>query len=265
MFQLPPGALFVHRNVANLVNALDMTVQAVIQFAGVSLRAVTVCVLALLLVVVVVIVVIIVAVVMGFPPFRGVPAAVSTPPVEKLHIEHIIVCGHYDCGGVRASLKREDFGTIDLWLRNIRDVSRLHKVGDSSRALLASLVALRASALTDDVRCGWPLQDELFEIKDEEDRVKRLVELNVMEQCINVMKIGARCRAGMDVCVCVSVTGCSAALAVTTARVCLLLCRLCSEAPEGNRRVPTVLAAPCSRTRVLTGRRPPEAPRRQLW
>ncbi len=69
------------------------------------------------------------------------------------------VCGHYDCGGVRAAMNRVDLGTIDNWLRNIRDIARLHK-------------------------------DELYSIEDEEERLCRLVELNVMEQCMNVMKIG---------------------------------------------------------------------------
>jgi len=79
--------------------------------------------------------------------------------VQHLKVKHIIVCGHYDCGGVRAALKSQDLGTMENWVRNVRDVVRLH-------------------------------QDELFAIKDEEKRVERLVELNVMEQVVNVFKTG---------------------------------------------------------------------------
>ena len=77
--------------------------------------------------------------------------------VEVLNVKHIIVCGHYGCGGVRASLEDRYHGLIDKWLRNIKDVQRLH-------------------------------QKELFQIEDMDDRAKRLVELNVEEQVYNVMK-----------------------------------------------------------------------------
>lgn len=74
-----------------------------------------------------------------------------------LKVKHVVVCGHYDCGGVKAALQSKDLGILNPWLRNIRDVYRLHK-------------------------------DELNSIKNEDDRYKRLVELNVQEQCINLIK-----------------------------------------------------------------------------
>lgn len=77
--------------------------------------------------------------------------------VEVLKIKDIIVCGHYGCGGVIASTKRHDAGLIENWLRNIRDVQRLHF-------------------------------DELIAITDPEEKHKRLVELNVVEQSLNLYK-----------------------------------------------------------------------------
>jgi len=77
--------------------------------------------------------------------------------VVNLKVNHIVVCGHYYCGGVKAAMQSEDQGILNSWLRNIRDVYRMHK-------------------------------DELNEINEEEERYKRLVELNVQEQCINVIK-----------------------------------------------------------------------------
>ena len=77
--------------------------------------------------------------------------------VSHLKVDHIVVCGHYYCGGVQAAMKSEDLGILNPWLRNIRDVYRTHK-------------------------------DELNGIEDEELRYKRLVELNVEEQCINILK-----------------------------------------------------------------------------
>jgi carbonic anhydrase len=77
--------------------------------------------------------------------------------VEILKVKHIIVCGHYGCGGVQAALKQESFGLIDNWLRNIRDVYRFY-------------------------------YNEIEQITDEEKKLKRLVELNVIEQCKNVIK-----------------------------------------------------------------------------
>jgi carbonic anhydrase len=84
--------------------------------------------------------------------------SVLTYAIDHLHVKHILVTGHYDCGGIRASMKKLDFGgVLDAWLQNIRDVSRLHK-------------------------------DELDAIQDDEERHRRLVELNVMEQCLNLYK-----------------------------------------------------------------------------
>ena len=77
--------------------------------------------------------------------------------VKHLEVKHVVVCGHYYCGGVKAAMQSADLGVLNPWLRNIRDVYRLH-------------------------------QDELDTITDEESRYKRLVELNVQEQCVNVIK-----------------------------------------------------------------------------
>ena len=107
---LEPGDVFVHRNVANLVNNTDLNVMSVINFA-----------------------------------------------VKHLDVKHIIVCGHYDCGGVKAAMIPKDMGLLNPWLRTIRDVYRMHHV-------------------------------ELDAIKDERLRYNRLVELNVKEQATNVIK-----------------------------------------------------------------------------
>ncbi len=77
--------------------------------------------------------------------------------VANLEVKQIIVCGHYNCGGVKAAMTPKDMGILNPWLRNIRDVYRLH-------------------------------QAELDGIVDEHERYNRLVELNVQEQCINVIK-----------------------------------------------------------------------------
>jgi carbonic anhydrase len=77
--------------------------------------------------------------------------------VAHLNVKHIIVCGHYNCGGVKAAMTPKDMGILNPWLRNIRDVYRLH-------------------------------QAELDGIQDEHERYNRLVELNVQEQAINVIK-----------------------------------------------------------------------------
>jgi carbonic anhydrase len=80
--------------------------------------------------------------------------------VDYLKIPHIIVCGHYDCGGIRASMEAKDHvPPLENWLRNVRDVYRLHR-------------------------------EELDMIEDPEQRHRRLVELNVVEQCINLFKTG---------------------------------------------------------------------------
>ncbi len=113
MMGMKPGELFVHRNIANVVNTLDMSSTAVIQYA-----------------------------------------------VENLQVKHIIVCGHYGCGGIKAAMTPEDMGLLNPWLRTIRDVYRLH-------------------------------QTELDKIECEKKRYDRLVELNVQEQCINVIKMAS--------------------------------------------------------------------------
>jgi carbonic anhydrase len=77
--------------------------------------------------------------------------------VRHLKVKHIIVCGHYNCGGVKAAMVPTDLGILNPWLRNIRDVYRLHET-------------------------------ELDTISDEHDKYNRLVELNVLEQCLNVIK-----------------------------------------------------------------------------
>lgn len=110
---LDAGEVFVHRNIANLVNNTDLNVMAVINYA-----------------------------------------------VRHLQVKHIVVCGHYNCGGVKAAMQPADLGLLNPWLRNIRDVYRLHK-------------------------------DELNAIQNEHDRYNRLVELNVQEQCVNVIKTAA--------------------------------------------------------------------------
>jgi len=106
-----PGEIFVTRNIANVVNTLDMSSTAVIQYA-----------------------------------------------VEHLKVKHIIVCGHYNCGGIKAAMTPQDYGLMNPWLRTIRDVYRLH-------------------------------QKELDSIKDQTERTDRLVELNIQEQCINITKM----------------------------------------------------------------------------
>jgi carbonic anhydrase len=83
--------------------------------------------------------------------------SVITYAVSYLKVNHIIVCGHYYCNGVKAAMQSKDLGILNPWLRNIRDVYRLHKT-------------------------------ELDAINDDEQRYKRLVELNVQEQCVNVIK-----------------------------------------------------------------------------
>ncbi|HET6724805.1 MAG TPA: carbonate dehydratase [Gammaproteobacteria bacterium] len=107
---LPPGDLFVHRNIANLVMHTDLNCLSVMQFA-----------------------------------------------VETLKVEHIIVCGHYGCGGVLAALKDEKLGLIDNWLRQIQEVRREHAA-------------------------------ELDALATEAERHSRLCELNVMAQVTNVSR-----------------------------------------------------------------------------
>jgi carbonic anhydrase len=105
---LPPGELFVHRNVANVVAHSDLNCLSALQFA-----------------------------------------------VDVLKVGHVIVCGHYGCGGVQAALRGERHGLVDNWLRHVRDVHDKHQPG--------------VDALGD-----W------------RRRADRLCELNIIEQVVNV-------------------------------------------------------------------------------
>ena len=105
---LPPGEVFVHRNIANVVVHSDLNCLSVVQYA-----------------------------------------------VEVLKVKHIIVCGHYGCGGVKAAMENKEHGLIDNWLGHIRDVYRLHRGEIDS--------------------CGG-----------EDNRLDRLCEKNVIEQALNV-------------------------------------------------------------------------------
>ena len=77
--------------------------------------------------------------------------------VEVLEVDHIIVCGHYGCGGVEAALGNKSFGLINKWLRKIKEVYKMY-------------------------------QAEIDGIQNHTDRVNRLVELNVLEQCQDLIK-----------------------------------------------------------------------------
>jgi carbonic anhydrase len=77
--------------------------------------------------------------------------------VNQLNVKHVIVCGHYGCGGVKAAMQNGQFGIVDNWLRFIKDVYRLHA-------------------------------EELDKIEDMEVRFDRLVELNVAEQVFDLVK-----------------------------------------------------------------------------
>ena len=105
---LPPGEVFVHRNIANIVVHSDLNCLSVIQYA-----------------------------------------------VEMLKVRHIIVCGHYGCGGVQVAMQRQENGLIDNWLRYIKDVYSKNRT-------------------------------QLDAIEDEDERFKRLCELNVIQQVYNV-------------------------------------------------------------------------------
>ena len=107
---LPPGGVFVHRNIANVVVHTDLNCLSVIQFA-----------------------------------------------VDVLRVEHIIVTGHYGCGGVNAALDGANHGLIDNWLRHIQDVADAHA-------------------------------HELSEIHDLQARANRMCELNVLAQVSNVSR-----------------------------------------------------------------------------
>jgi carbonic anhydrase len=105
---IAPGEVFVHRNIANLVNHTDMNCLSVLQFA-----------------------------------------------VEVLKVEHVIVCGHYGCGGVIAAMDGKRHGLIDNWLRQIRDTASLY-------------------------------HERLDALADEEERLNELCRLSVAEQVVNV-------------------------------------------------------------------------------
>jgi len=78
--------------------------------------------------------------------------------VKHLHVSHIIVCGHYGCGGVKAAMSNQSFGFLDNWLVHLKDVYRLH-------------------------------HDELEAIEEEEERCNRFVELNIREQVNNLSMV----------------------------------------------------------------------------
>jgi len=77
--------------------------------------------------------------------------------IEILEVKHIVVCGHYGCGGIKCAMEQKSYGLLDNWLREIRDVYRHYA-------------------------------EELNEIENIEHRYNRLVELNVIEQCMNIIK-----------------------------------------------------------------------------
>ena len=77
--------------------------------------------------------------------------------VEVLKVEHIILCGHYGCGGIKAAIDKQSLGLINKWLRNIKEVYRMYET-------------------------------EINSIEDYDQKVNRLVELNVIEQCNDLIK-----------------------------------------------------------------------------
>jgi carbonic anhydrase len=77
--------------------------------------------------------------------------------VEVLKVKHVIVCGHYGCGGVKAAMTQQSLGIINKWLRNIKDVYRIHSA-------------------------------EIEKITDENERLNKMVEFNVQEQVLNLAK-----------------------------------------------------------------------------
>lgn len=110
------------------------------------------------------------------------------------------VTGHYDCGGVKAALQQEELGLIDNWLRNIRDIVRIHQVRVHFHAWLQGILRCENILLCIPRACARcvaprlpppPSQAELMAIPDEVLRGRRLVELNVLEQAMNVLKTGA--------------------------------------------------------------------------
>lgn len=108
IMDMPPGKIFVHRNIANLVVHTDLNCLSVVQYA-----------------------------------------------VEVLKVKHLIVCGHYGCGGIKAAMENHEHGLIDNWLQNIKDIYRYHKV--------------RIDAM-----------------KSKKERMDLMCELNVVEQVANL-------------------------------------------------------------------------------
>ncbi len=97
-----PGEMFVHRNIANVVDINDINLMSVVQYA-----------------------------------------------VEYLKVKHIIVCGHYGCGGIKAALTNNSFGNMDVWLNKIKEIAKQHDI-------------------------------ELALCKSEEEKAKKMVEFNVI-------------------------------------------------------------------------------------
>ena len=87
--------------------------------------------------------------------------------VEVLKVKHVIVCGHYGCGGVKAAMTNHNFGIINKWLRNIKDVYRFHR-------------------------------EEIDTLKTEDEKVNKLIELNVREQVMNLAKTSIVQKAWKD-------------------------------------------------------------------
>ena len=117
IIDLPPGEVFVHRNIANMVVHTDLNCLSVLHYA-----------------------------------------------VHVLKVKHVLVCGHYGCGGVAAAMDFKQHGLIDNWLSHIQDVIRLHR-------------------------------KELDSLDSQAEKVERLCELNVIEQVRNLCQSSVMRRA----------------------------------------------------------------------